>query len=61
MVDIYKGVRAHSITKLDGAEGDDENAEINGDGVAHDLHSGVHDAGLPGAHARHPVPAASVQ
>lgn len=50
------------ITKLDGAESDDEDTEIYGDGLAHDLHSGSHDAaGLPGSHAGHPVPASGVQ
>ena len=51
--------RANRETELDGAQGDDEDAEEDRNGaVAHDLGGGAHDAGLPRTHL---VPAPCVE
>lgn len=46
------GLNTYGESELDGAEGDDEDAEDDGDGaVANHLGGGAHDAGLPGPHS----------
>lgn len=48
----------YGVSELDGSQGDNGDAEVNGDGFTHYLSGGAHNTGLPGSHS---VPTSGVQ